>query len=86
MEEIECDDIFVATFKRNGTRRFVVTLATRDNLHGLGDSLEIARKKLFLRERKLQKPHNIKKNMLNVCVNGKLIKSGEWKRIFPSAL
>lgn len=59
-EEQACENKFVATTKRTGTGRFEVNIPLRDNKSQLGESRNMALKRLFSIERKLGREPKLK--------------------------
>ncbi|XP_024874479.1 uncharacterized protein LOC112456282 [Temnothorax curvispinosus] len=59
-EEIQCEEHFLATHSRNAEGRFVIQLPLKDGIQELGESYEIAVKRLKALERKLEKQPALK--------------------------
>lgn len=60
-EESECENLFVKTVERDEQGRFTVQLPLRSNVDKLGDSLEMATRRLYALEKRLAKDPNLKK-------------------------
>nr|CAI5867734.1 unnamed protein product [Callosobruchus analis] len=54
-EEIECENLFVETTRRDDSGHLVVTLPTRENVRDLGENLTNAVQRLYAMERKFSK-------------------------------
>ncbi|XP_011858905.1 PREDICTED: uncharacterized protein LOC105556422 [Vollenhovia emeryi] len=59
VEEKTCERQFIDTFKRDAIRRFVVRLPTRADIQ-LGESMELAMKRLMSLERRFKKNPDLK--------------------------
>ncbi|XP_071579965.1 uncharacterized protein [Temnothorax nylanderi] len=59
-EEIQCEKHFLATLSRNAKGRFVIQLPLKGGIQELGESYEIAVKRLKALERKLEKQPALK--------------------------
>ncbi|XP_012542665.2 uncharacterized protein LOC105840305 [Monomorium pharaonis] len=64
-EESECEDLFVKTMKRDEQGRFTVRLPFRANADKLGDSLDMAIKRLYSLEKRLAKDSSLKKQYVS---------------------
>jgi len=61
-EEIQCEEYFVSTHSRNKDGRFVVQLPLKENIEKLGESFDIAEKRLKALERKLERQPELKEH------------------------
>lgn len=59
IEERQCEEYFVNTMSRNASGRFIVRLPFRDNKIKLGESKEIAIKRMNYLERKFKRNHDL---------------------------
>ena len=60
-----CEQHFTATTKRDSDGRFIVNVPYSPKVNGLGDSFEIAKKRLHSVEQKLDKDSQLKEGYLN---------------------
>ncbi|XP_055714325.1 uncharacterized protein LOC129808570 [Phlebotomus papatasi] len=58
-EEQKCEEHFTSHVQRNADGRYVVRLPTRDNVHELGDSRQMAERRFRCVERRLQRDENL---------------------------
>lgn len=64
-EEKECEENFIATFKRDSTGRCQVNLPFKDNVSDLGKSENMAVKRFLNLERKLQRDSSLKEKYVD---------------------
>nr|CAH7740561.1 unnamed protein product [Callosobruchus chinensis] len=83
-EEIECENVFVETTRRDDSGHFVVTLPTRENVHDLGENLTNAVQRLYAMERKFSK--NVEFKQLYTSFMNEYERLGHMTRINESEL
>lgn len=81
-EERECEELFEKTTKRDSNGRFIVTLPLKENVGGLGKSLDLATKRFLNLERKLSKDGAIQKQYQDFLTE--YIESGHMSEISSS--
>lgn len=64
-----CEQHFQKTTRREEGGRFVVSLPLKDNINELGDSLEMATRRLFSCERRLNKQPDLKRKYVDFMVD-----------------
>nr|CAH7755629.1 unnamed protein product [Callosobruchus chinensis] len=83
-EEIECENVFVETTRRDDSGHFVVTLPTRENVHDLGENLTNAVQRLYAMERKFSE--NVEFKQLYTSFMNEYERLGHMTRINESEL
>nr|CAH7749573.1 unnamed protein product [Callosobruchus chinensis] len=83
-EEIECENVFVETTRRDDSGHFVVTLPTRENVHDLGENLTNAVQRLYAMESKFSK--NVEFKQLYTSFMNEYERLGHMTRINESEL
>ncbi|XP_048522596.1 uncharacterized protein LOC125504514, partial [Dendroctonus ponderosae] len=64
-EELDCEEHFINTTSRDSSGRFVVHLPVKGNLSDLGESYEVALKRFYAMERKLNKDPVLRDEYVN---------------------
>lgn len=64
-EENECEEHFVKHTTRDSSGRFMVRLPFRENPQKLGDSHQMAAKRFYLLERRMNRNHSLKQDYIN---------------------
>lgn len=71
----ECEQDFKKSVTRNESGRFIVKLPIREGVGELGDSFEIAKKRFFATEAKLNRNAEFKQNY---CLYARILKYGTY--------
>lgn len=68
-DEIDCENLYQSTVRRLQSGRFVVSLPFRDNPDRLGDSFEMAKRRLLLLEKRLERDREFRKLYHQVMID-----------------
>lgn len=83
-EEIQCEKHFISTHTRDSEGRFIVQLLLKDNMSNLGESYNIAEKRLKSLERRLEKEPELKQQYHNFIKE--YLQLGHMKEVSSNAL